>query len=132
MIDINENSMFICGSKTTATGQIIQMVKYDSLSIEFKDCRLTNILLRIIRYHGQCIKTALLTKQITLLPNENDTNILVDMVKAIIDLYRIESYPLKFTINIKSTFIKFKGRYYLDHRLNSPNVNLEYQLLESM
>lgn len=133
MIDLYENSMFVCGSKiNSATGNIILTVKFDSLSIEFNHCHLANILLRIDHYHDQCIKTALRTKQITLLPNIKNEHILNDMKNAVIALHSIESNPPTLTITILSTFIMFKGRYFLDHRLKSPNINLEYQIFETM
>lgn len=133
MIDFCESSMFICGTYTkSSTGQIILTVKFDLLEIEFRKCKIENILQRIDKYHEQCIKTALLTKQNTLLPNINNSYILSDIKNAIVTLYTMENKPPILSIQIISIFMMFKGKYYFNHQIINPNVNLKYQLFESL
>lgn len=133
MIDLCESSMFICGTYTkSSTGQIILTVKFDLLEIEFRRCKLENILQRIDKYHEQCIKTALLTKQNTLLPNTNNSYILSDIKTAIVTLYTMENKPLVLSIQIISTFMMFKCKYFFKHKIINPNVKMKYQLFEPL
>jgi hypothetical protein len=130
MIDLSENSMFICGSKR-AENEITLIIKHNVLSIEFKSCKLNSILKQIECYHNQCIQSALITNQYTLLPNISyATNVIDDMKNAICTLYSLNNKLPYFNIIITSQIILHNGKYYYDHQLKHSEVKLRYRIIE--
>jgi hypothetical protein len=130
MIDLSENSMFVCGSKK-AENEITLIIKHNVLSIEFKNCKLNSILKQIECYHRQCIQSALITNQYTLLPNISCATIIIDDMKhAICILYSFNNKLPYFNIIINSQIILHNGKYYYDHQIKHSDVKLRYRIIE--